>query len=209
MKDNHRYFDVLIVDPPWDIHMTLPYETLSDSQMIQDMKGIEKMQGPGGLIFLWVTGRAIELGIECLDQWGYTLVEEIVWIKINQLNRLIRTGMTGHWLNHTKEHCLVGLKGNGPHGELSPDFEKNFNFKVDLDIIVSEVRETSRKPDELYSMIDRLVDSKMKNSGEKPRKLEIFARENNLREGWLSLGNQLPKTHIVDQILKENLKEFL
>ena len=63
--------------------MNLPYETLSDQQMIQDMKGIEKMQGPGGLIFVWVTGRAIELGIECLDQWGYTLIEEIVWVKIN------------------------------------------------------------------------------------------------------------------------------
>ena len=30
-KDNLRYFDVLVVDPPWDIHMTLPYETLSDT----------------------------------------------------------------------------------------------------------------------------------------------------------------------------------
>ena len=139
--------------------MTLPYETLSDSQMIQEMKGIEKIQGPGGLIFLWVTGRAIELGIECLDQWGYTLVEEIVWIKVNQLNRLIRTGMTGHWLNHTKEHCLVGLKGKGPHGELPVDFEKDFRLKADLDIIVSEVRETSRKPDELYHLIDRLISS--------------------------------------------------
>jgi len=80
---NPRSFDVLMVDPPWDIHMNLPYETLSDQQMIQDLKGIEQMQGPGGLIFLWVTGRAIELGIECLDQWGYTLIEEIVWIKVN------------------------------------------------------------------------------------------------------------------------------
>ena len=50
---------------------------------------------------------------------------------------------------------------------------------------MSEVRETSRKPDELYLMIDRLLGSK-RNSA---RKLEIFARENNLREGWLSLGN--------------------
>jgi N6-adenosine-specific RNA methylase IME4 len=30
------------------------------------------------------------------------MVEEIVWVKTNQLHRLIRTGRTGHWLNHSK-----------------------------------------------------------------------------------------------------------
>lgn len=45
-----------------------------------------------GLIFLWVTGRAMELGRECLKLWGYKRIEEIVWIKTNQLQRIIRTG---------------------------------------------------------------------------------------------------------------------
>jgi mRNA (2'-O-methyladenosine-N6-)-methyltransferase len=38
-----------------------------------------------GLIFLWVTGRAMELGRDCLELWGYKRIEEIVWIKTNQL----------------------------------------------------------------------------------------------------------------------------
>ena len=83
-------------------------------------------------------------------------------------------------------------------------FQEKFNFKIDLDVIASEVRETSRKPDELYLMIDRLMGSKR----DQARKLEIFARENNLREGWLSLGNQLPPTHITDPILLENMKKY-
>lgn len=37
-----------------------------------------------------------------LQLWGYQQVEEIVWVKTNQLHRLIRTGRTGHWLNHSK-----------------------------------------------------------------------------------------------------------
>jgi mRNA (2'-O-methyladenosine-N6-)-methyltransferase len=139
---------------------------------------------------MWVTGRVTELGIECIERWGYTIIEEIVWVKINQLGRVIRTGMTGHWLNHSKEHCLVGIKGEGPDKLI--DKELNFNLKTDVDVIVSEVRETSRKPDELYGIIDRLIDKK------DSKKLEIFARENNLREGWMSLGNQLPATHITD-----------
>lgn len=34
-------------------------------------------------------------------------MDEIIWVKTNQLQRIIRTGRTGHWLNHGKEHCLV------------------------------------------------------------------------------------------------------
>lgn len=45
-----------------------------------------------GLIFLWVTGRAMELGRECLKLWGYERVDEIIWVKTNQLQRIIRTG---------------------------------------------------------------------------------------------------------------------
>jgi mRNA (2'-O-methyladenosine-N6-)-methyltransferase len=73
-----------------------------------------------------------------LELWGYKRVEEIIWVKTNQLQRIIRTGRTGHWLNHSKEHCLVGIKG-------SPLVNRN----IDTDVIVAEVRETSRKPDEV------------------------------------------------------------
>jgi mRNA (2'-O-methyladenosine-N6-)-methyltransferase len=69
-----------------------------------------------------------------------------VWVKVNQLHRLIRTGITGHWLNHTKEHCLVGVKGR-------PQLHAP---GIDCNVIVSQLREISRKPDELYAIIDRL-----------------------------------------------------
>ena len=101
-------FSVVMADPPWDIHMELPYGTMSDDEM-------RKMDIPAlqddGYIFLWVTGRAMELGRELLEIWGYKMVDELIWVKTNQLQRLIRTGRTGHWLNHAKEHCLIGQKG--------------------------------------------------------------------------------------------------
>lgn len=101
-------FAVIMADPPWDIHMELPYGTMSDDEMRQ--LGVPGLQDDG-LIFLWVTGRAMELGRECLKLWGYERVDELIWVKTNQLQRIIRTGRTGHWLNHGKEHCLVGMKG--------------------------------------------------------------------------------------------------
>jgi mRNA (2'-O-methyladenosine-N6-)-methyltransferase len=32
----------------------------------------------------------------------------LIWCKTNQLGRTICTGRTGHWLNHSKEHVLMG-----------------------------------------------------------------------------------------------------
>ncbi|KAG2676970.1 hypothetical protein I3843_12G078200 [Carya illinoinensis] len=154
-------FGVIMADPPWDIHMELPYGTMADDEMRN--LNVPALQ-TDGLIFLWVTGRAMELGRECLELWGYKRVEEIIWVKTNQLQRIIRTGRTGHWLNHSKEHCLVGIKGN-------PEVNRN----IDTDVIVAEVRETSRKPDEMYPMLERI--------SPRTRKLELFARMHNTHAG--------------------------
>lgn len=42
-----------------------------------------------GLLFLWVTGRALEVGRECMRFWGYTRVDEVVWVKTNQVSSSI------------------------------------------------------------------------------------------------------------------------
>ncbi|KAG8708855.1 N6-adenosine-methyltransferase subunit mettl3 [Ceratobasidium sp. 394] len=88
--------------------------------------------------------------------WGCTRVDKVVWLKTNQyLQRVICAGRTGHWLNHTKEHMLVGVKTiTDDKGNLVwPSWA---NRGIDCDVIVGEVRETSRKPDEVYGMIERM-----------------------------------------------------
>ncbi|KAD3641422.1 hypothetical protein R6Q59_004002 [Mikania micrantha] len=177
-------YGVIMADPPWDIHMELPYGTMADDEMRN--LNIQALQ-TDGLIFLWVTGRAMELGRECLELWGYKRVEEIIWVKTNQLQRIIRTGRTGHWLNHSKEHCLVGIKGD-------PIVNRN----IDTDVIVAEVRETSRKPDEMYPLLERI--------SPRTRKLELFARMHNTHAGWMSLGNQLNGARLVDEGLRARFK---
>ncbi|URD80080.1 N6-adenosine-methyltransferase MT-A70-like [Musa troglodytarum] len=54
-------FGVIMADPPWDIHMELPYGTMADEEMRNLNVPILQTDG---LIFLWVTGRAMELGRE-------------------------------------------------------------------------------------------------------------------------------------------------
>lgn len=170
---------VVMADPPWDIHMELPYGTLTDDE-VRNLKigDIHK----DGMIFLWVTGRAMELARDCFRIWGYKRIEEIVWVKTNQLQRIIRTGRTGHWINHSKEHCLVGIKGN-------PKINRN----LDCDVIVSEVRETSRKPDEIYNLIERMFPNCMK--------LELFGRPHNVHENWITCGDQLDGVRLADEEL--------
>lgn len=188
-------FDVVVADPPWDIHMSLPYGTLSDEQMYA--LPVPDLQDEG-LLFLWVTGRAMELGRALLRHWGYERIDELVWVKINQLQRLIRTGRTGHWLNHTKEHCFVGLKRRGARADAPADapapgthlaLPSWAHRGMGNDVIVAPVRDTSRKPDELYAMIEKLCPG--------GRKVELFGRQHNVRRGWLTLGNQLRGTNVV------------
>lgn len=182
-------FAVIISDPAWDIHMALPYGTCKDGELLG--LSIDELQDEG-IIFLWVTGRSIDIGRKALVKWGYEICDEMVWVKLNQLKRTIVTGRTGHWLNHSKEHLLVGLKGN-------PIW---LNRKLDMDVVVSGTRETLRKPDEIYDIAERMV-------GVHARKLEIFGRDHNTRPGWFTVGNQLQGDNIIEESVSRKYNEYL
>lgn len=191
-------FDVVLLDPPWDIHMSLPYGTMSDADLYA--LDVPVLQDEG-VLFLWITGRAMELGRALLQHWGYYCIDELLWLKVGQTQRQIRTGRTGHWLNHTKEHCLVGVKrarGDARPPTLPPGarvpLPRWVHCGLGNDVIVSHVRRTSQKPDELYAMIERMCPG--------ARKVELFGRRHNIRRDWLTLGNQLHDTHVAEAQLR-------
>ena len=64
-------FAVIMADPPWDIHMELPYGTMSDDEMRR--LSIPVLQDDG-YIFLWVTGRSVKCELNSYILKG-TLVE--------------------------------------------------------------------------------------------------------------------------------------
>lgn len=96
--------------------------------------------------------------------------DEIVWIK-QTVNGKIAKGH-GYYLQHTKETCLIGIKGN-------PVYSKS----VFGDVIFSKRRGQSQKPEETYDIIERLVPNGYY--------LEIFGRRNNLRNNWVTIGNEI------------------
>ena len=144
-------------------------------------------EAAGGFVFMWATARTVEVARDCLRLWGYVRAEELIWVKTNQIGGTVRSGRTGHWLNHNKEHCLVGIKGDVSWANVG-------RYRQDCDVIVAPVRENSRKPDELYDIIRRLV-------GHTTVCAELFGRPHNCRPGWITIGNQLEETRIDADIL--------
>ena len=73
-------------------------------------------------------------------------MDEIVWVKMTVNRRMAKSH--GYYLQHAKEVCLVGKKGSDPPGT---------KRCVGSDIIYSERRGQSQKPEEIYQLIEELV----------------------------------------------------
>ena len=181
-------FNVIMMDPPWRINMQLPYSTMNDEEMLN--LNIGPLQSHG-ICCVWVVTRAIDLGRRCLARWGYREAGELLWVKVDQLNRLRRAGRTGPFLNHACEHCIIGVKGPLPQYR-----------NIDCDVIIAPARETSWKPDEVYGILERLVPA---GAGKNVRRLEIFGRPHNTRNGWLTIGNQLEGVHVEEKELRDRI----
>ncbi|KAH9978009.1 hypothetical protein BGW80DRAFT_1539426 [Lactifluus volemus] len=102
--------------------------------------------------------RAMEIGRECLRVWGYTRVDEVVWVKTNQVGLFSMYASTTELIAIVNSSSASFARQNGP---LAQSYQGTYALPVmgqsglDTDVIVSEVRETSRKPDEVYGLIER------------------------------------------------------
>ena len=64
--------------------------------------------------------------------------------------------------------CLIGYKS------LTSE-RVEFRSKIANDIIISDIKKKSQKPDQLYTIIDLMMPGS--------KKVEIFAKNNNLKSG--------------------------
>ncbi|KAF9981991.1 hypothetical protein BGZ65_003349 [Modicella reniformis] len=169
-------FDVILMDPPWQLATHAPtrgvaiaYQQLPDV-CIEELP-VTKLSA-NGFIFVWVINNKYAKAFDLMRRWGYSYVDDITWVK-QTVNRRMAKGH-GYYLQHAKETCLVGKKGEDPPG---------CRHSIGSDVIFSERRGQSQKPEELYELIEELVPN--------GRYLEIFGRKNNLRDYWVTVGNEL------------------
>ncbi|KAF9097829.1 hypothetical protein BGX29_007900 [Mortierella sp. GBA35] len=169
-------FDVILMDPPWQLATHAPTRGVAIAyQQLPDIC-IEELPVPklssNGFIFIWVINNKYARAFDLMRKWGYSYVDDITWVK-QTVNRRMAKGH-GYYLQHAKETCLVGKKGEDP---------PNCRHSIGSDVIFSERRGQSQKPEELYELIEELVPD--------GRYLEIFGRKNNLRDYWVTVGNEL------------------
>lgn len=99
-------FAVVMADPPWDIHMELPYGTLTDDEMRK--LNIPILQDDG-FLFLWVTGRY--KWWQSVDYWIWhecylNVVVFFYFVSLTYEESLQRCGATSYIINIISNNFL-------------------------------------------------------------------------------------------------------
>ena len=172
-------FGTVLADPPWlfanrtgkmapEHKRLFRYRTMTNEEVMALPVG--DLVLPKSHLYLWVPNALIELGLQVMEAWGFTYKTNVVWYKTRKDGGPDRRGV-GFYFRNVTELVLFGVKGGLrtlPPGRRMPN------------IIISQKREHSRKPDELYSIIEQCSPGPY---------LELFARH--ARPGWVAWGNEV------------------
>ena len=168
---------MIYADPAWEYDRTIgqgvaidQYDTISQEELKKLQ--IAKLADNNCLLFIWATFPKLIEALEVIGVWGFEYrTVAFIWIKLNKKNNTPFFGI-GSYTKSNAEICLLATKGK-PH-----------QFVIDNSIsqvIMSPLREHSRKPDEIRDKISQLVG--------KVNKIELFARDK--KEGWKVWGNEV------------------
>ncbi|XVF29798.1 hypothetical protein REPUB_Repub16aG0002200 [Reevesia pubescens] len=184
-------FDVILIDPPWEeyVHRApgvadhIEYWTFEE---IMNLK-IEAIADTPSFIFLWVgDGVGLEQGRQCLKKWGFRRCEDICWVKTNKTNATPGLQHDSHTIfQHSKEHCLMGIKGTVRRSTDGHIIHAN----IDTDVIIAEEPSygSTQKPEDMYRIIEHFALGR--------RRLELFGDDHNIRDGWLTVGKGLSSSN--------------
>lgn len=172
----------ILADPPWRFqnatgkvapeHQRLHrYETMTVAEIMALEVG--KCSLPTSHLYLWIPNALLPVGLEVMKAWGYEYKTNIIWHKIRKDGGSDGRGV-GFYFRNVTEICLFGVKGNNAR-TLQP-------VRTQVNYLATQKREHSRKPDELYEIIE---------SCSRGPYLELFARTP--RNGWVSYGDQVTK----------------
>ncbi|RMX52244.1 hypothetical protein pdam_00007955 [Pocillopora damicornis] len=191
LDDLECKFDVLYIDPPLEEYQrraagtTFNWKPWTWDEILK--LEIEKVAAQRSFLFLWCgSHEGLNEGRKCLKKWGFRRCEDICWIKTNKTN----PGNTKYLepdaiFQHTKEHCLMGIKGT-VRRSTDGDF---IHANVDIDLIITEEPElgSTEKPTEIFHIMEHFCLGR--------RRLHLFAVDDTLRPGWLSVGPSLSSSN--------------
>lgn len=172
-------YSTILADPPWRFqnrtgkiapeHKRLKrYETMGMRQ-IRELPVAHVAAEPSHL-YLWVPNALVAEGLEVMKRWGFTYKTNLVWFKVRKDGGPDGRGV-GFYFRNVTELVLFGIRGK--MRTLPPG-------RRQVNLLATRKREHSRKPDELYDIIEACSPGPY---------LELFARHK--RKGWEQWGDEI------------------
>jgi N6-adenosine-specific RNA methylase IME4 len=181
-------FSTILADPPWQFQnrtgkiapehrRLLRYPTM-ELQEILDLP-VAKLAAAQSHLYLWTPNALLMEGMKVMKAWGFTYKSNIVWYKIRKDSGPDGRGV-GFYFRNVTELVLFGVRGS--MRTLKPG-------RTQVNILATRKREHSRKPDEIYDIIEACSPGPY---------LELFARF--CRKGWAQWGNEDVERNSVDNV---------
>jgi N6-adenosine-specific RNA methylase IME4 len=178
-------FGTILADPPWQFvnrtgkmapeHRRLArYGTLGAAAIAA--VPVAALAAPVAHLYLWVPNALLPEGLVVMASWGFTYKSNIVWHKIRRDGGSDGRGV-GFYFRNVTELVLFGTRGKNAR-TLAPG-------RRQVNLLATRKREHSRKPDELYDIIEACSPG---------QRLELFAR--GTRPGWTAWGDQAERYEV-------------
>ena len=171
-----KTFKVILADPPWRFEtwsvkgeVGAPKYPTEDARTIANLP-VTKLAATDCVLFLWHLDTMIPEAINLIEGWGFELkTRAFDWTKTNADGSLFMG--RGWWTRQGAESCFLATRG-------AP---KRLDAGV-MQTILAPLQEHSRKPDEIYRRIERLVAGPY---------LELYGRR--VRPGWWVWGDEIAR----------------
>ncbi|MBM3564798.1 MAG: S-adenosylmethionine-binding protein [Alphaproteobacteria bacterium] len=180
-------FSTVLADPPWRFanrtgKMAPEHRRLSrySTMTLEDIFELPVPQSVDSTahLYLWVPNALIAEGLEVMRRWGFTYKTNLVWFKVRKDGGPDRRGV-GFYFRNVTELVLFGTRGKSIR-TLKPG-------RTMPNLLSVRKREHSRKPDELYDVIEKCSWGPY---------LELFARHR--RPGWYQWGDEMWGTPTIE-----------
>ncbi len=177
-------YGTILADPPWRFsnrtgkvapeHRRLNrYETMTLEEIVK--LPIPEIAAKESHLYLWVPNALILEGLEVMRKWGFKYKTNLVWYKIRKDGGPDGRGV-GFYFRNVTELVLFGVRGS---------LRTRAAGRRQTNVIVASKREHSRKPDQLYTIIERCSPGPY---------LELFARHK--RSSWQQWGNEIDPAEV-------------
>jgi N6-adenosine-specific RNA methylase IME4 len=185
------HYSAICADPPWNFRVRsdagkgrspeMHYNVMSLGEIAA--LPVSRVASKDAHLFLWVTGPILKDAFNIMEAWGFKYSSvAFTWVKLKRSHNPCQLRFTptsesdlhvglGFTTRKNAEFCLLGRRGNAKRVS-----------KAVREVILSPVREHSRKPDEFYSRVEQYCEGPY---------IELFGRQS--RPGWTIWGNEATK----------------